>query len=417
MKLIKVSALNLIASLVRIATQLAVTKIIVLSAGASGLVTFGQIQNLISLLGTGSTLGSFGGVVKQTADGKNDPELVWGTALYISWILAAVSLAGAILLSEELARFLFNDISMAYLVVVCAAANFLVVLQALVFHAVAGLQRFKLHVVCSVINSIVNLVLVATAALVGGSILILLVMCLSQAIQIVGAGIAFARTPEMRVRGLLRGIDKRVLIGLVPFVAIGLTTAGVFPITQLFVRSHLIATFGLAQTAPWEAAMKISALYISLLSTALGLYLLPAFSKIGPGPELRRQVFHSLGIVLCVLLVGAALQFLVRDWIIVIVFSQDLLAAADLLVLQLPGDVARGLVTVLVFLATSQARSWTVVAINATFGAVFYAATLFWAVMPMGTIENASTSYTIGSFAALFIALAATARLIFGRNN
>lgn len=417
MMLLKVGGLNLLASLVRIATQLAVTKIIVLTMGAAGLVVVGQIQNLISLLGTGSTFGTFGGVVKQTAEGEHHPHLVWSTALTISGSIAFVWLAASVVWSDDLAAFLFNDPGKAYLVVLCAVANLLVVLQALIFHALNGLRRYKLFIVCSILNSVTNLALVASAALLEGGTVILVLMCFSQAIQLLGASIAFARTHEMTVRGLLKGVDRSVLVGLLPFVAIGITTAGVFPVTQLFVRSHLIASFGLAETGVWEAAMKISTLYISLLSTALGLYLLPTFARCKLQTDLQRHVLQAFGTVFVLLLVGAVLQFLLRDFIVIFIFSRDFSAAADLLTLQLPGDVARGLMVVLVFLATSKARGWSVVVINLTFGVTFYVAVAIWTTLPGGTIANASASYTFGSFVALLVALGAVAHLLFIRKT
>lgn len=415
MMLLKVGGLNLISSLVRIGTQLAVTKIIALSMGAPGLVVVGQIQNLVSMLGTGSTLGTFGGVVKQTAEAEVAPHLVWSTALTMSGVMAIVFLAASVVWSGDLANFLFDDEGNDYLVVLCAAANLLVVLQSLFFHALTGLRRYKLFIVCSILNSFANLVLVAVAAAFGGGSLLLQVMCFSQAIQILGAGIAFVRTPEMTVRGLLNGVDRSALIRLLPFVAIGITTAGVFPATQLLVRSHLIATFGLVETGVWEAAMKVSTLYIALLSTAFGLYLLPTFASSKQKSELRRHVMQALSTVFVLLMVGATLQFLLRDWIIIFVFSRDFLAAADLLALQLIGDVARGLVMVLVFLATSKSRGWSVVAINLTFGATFYAAMAIWTTLPGGAIANASASYTLGSIVALLVAIGVVGNLFLGK--
>lgn len=415
MMLLKVGGLNLIASLVRIATQLAVTKIIVLSMGAAGLVAVGQIQNLISLLGTGSTLGTLVGVVKQTAEGEHDPNRVWSTALTTSGAIALLWLVVCLVAAADMAAFLFDDQEKAYLVILCAVANLLVVLQALLFHALTGLRRYKVFIACSILNSVVNLALIALAAAIDGSTLILMLMCFSQAVQILGAGIAFARTPEMTVRGLLQGVDRDVLKGLLPFVAIGLTTAGIFPVTQLLVRSHLIASFGLAETGVWEAAMKISTLYVSLLSTALGLYLLPTFAKSREQSELRLHVLQALGTVLVLLLIGAAMQFLLRGYIILIIYSRDFAAAADLLTLQLAGDVARGLVMVLVFLATSKARSWSVVIINLTFGVTFYVAVVISTTMQGGTLANASASYTFGSFIALIVAAVAAAHLLLRR--
>lgn len=415
MKLLKVSGLNSIASMVRIITQLAVTKVIVLSMGATGLVTVGQIQNFISILSTGSTLGTFSGVVKQTAENEDSVHFIWSTALTMSGVIATIGLMASSFWSHDLAKFLFDDRSKAYLVVLCAFANLFVVLQALIFHALNGLRHYKLYIVCSILNSIIGLMMVIAAAAIGGGPLILLVMCFSQAIQIAGATIAFMRTPEMTVVKFFQGLNTAALKTLLPFIAIGISTAGVLPITQLLVRSHLISSFGLAEAGHWEAAMKISTIYVSLASTVLGLYLIPEFAKSKDKFELYHTLIHTLGVVFLLSLCGAVAQFLLRDWIITLIFSKDFIEASELLVLQLAGDGARILMMVLLFVATSKADSWAVVFVNLVFGVIFYAAMLIWTAAAGGSIASASAAYTLANVVALLFAFIVVSRMFLGR--
>jgi PST family polysaccharide transporter len=415
--LVQTVALNGAATLVRLFTQIAITKILAVSVGPAGLVIVGQIQNLISLLGSGSTLGLFGGVVKLTADGSVPRERVWSTALGISGINAAIWLIVSIFFAQSAARFLFHDAGKAYIVILCAAANLFVVLQALIFHVLSGLRAFKLHVACSVLNSIVGLLMVGFAAAFGGSGSIFIVICFSQAIAVIGAVIAMRQLPALNPRNLIQGVSRDVIAKLAPFIAIGLTSAITLPMSQMLVRAHLINTFGVIETGYWEAAMKISLLYSSLIGTAFGLYLLPTFARATTDSQLRSELRQALTVLSSVLVVAAALQYLLRDGIIASIFSTEFAVSANLLALQLPGDIARGLLMVLILANTSRAQSWLVIGLNVIFGAGFYMFALLLSTkatgLPIDTIAGASLAYTLAAGAALLAGVLVNARLIF----
>lgn len=403
--LVQTVGLNGAATVVRLFTQIAITKIVAVSVGPAGLVVVGQIQNLISLLGSGSTLGLFGGVVKLTADGSVRQEQVWSTALGVSAINAAIWFILSVFFARAAAQFLFDDPGKAYIVVLCASANGLVVLQALISHILTGLRAFKLHIATSILNSVLYLAMVVTAATFGASDIIFVAICFSQAIQIFGAVVAFYLSPAITLRSFTFGINRSIFAQLSPFVMIGLATAITLPIVQSLVRSHLVKNFGITDAGYWEAAMKISMLYSSLLSAAFGLYLLPTFASAKTHLQLKSHLVQALGLVFIVLLIGAVLQYLLLDWIIVFIFSSSFAPAAELVLLHIPGDIARGLLVVLIFFASAQARSLLVITINLIFASAFYIGTLTWAVPASGTISDAAISYSIGNFIAFAFAL------------
>jgi len=311
----------------------------------------------------------------------------------------------------------FHDAGKAYIVILCAAANLFVVLQALIFHVLSGLRAFKLHVACSVLNSIVGLLMVGFAAAFGGSGSIFIVICFSQAIAVIGAVIAMRQLPALNPRNLIQGVSRDVIAKLAPFIAIGLTSAITLPMSQMLVRAHLINTFGVIETGYWEAAMKISLLYSSLIGTAFGLYLLPTFARATTDSQLRSELRQALTVLSSVLVVAAALQYLLRDGIIASIFSTEFAVSANLLALQLPGDIARGLLMVLILANTSRAQSWLVIGLNVIFGAGFYMFALLLSTkatgLPIDTIAGASLAYTLAAGAALLAGVLVNARLIF----
>ena len=87
MNLVKTSILSGIATVVRMINGFVVIKIIAMYVGPSGLAFIGQFQNFISILMSFATGAINSGVVKYTAEHREDEkekQRLWSTALRIS---------------------------------------------------------------------------------------------------------------------------------------------------------------------------------------------------------------------------------------------------------------------------------------------------------------------------------------------
>lgn len=404
MQMIRVVGSNLVATAVRIVCQVLTTKIIAIMIGPSGLVIVGQIQNLISILGTVASMGINGGVVKLTAERPDGAERVWSTALALATAIAGVLMIAAIAMSRTLSTALMGDPGFAPVIMLIAGANVVTVIQALLFHILTGLKAYRRYVIGSICNSFLLLGLVALAASLGGGGLILGAMALSQASQIVGAVLVSRGVARIRLRAFLAGIDPACLRALWPFVWIGLATALTLPISQMAVRANLIEATGAAFAGIWEAAFKLSALYVSVLGAALGVYVLPTFSSLGDRSALRAEFVRVVAVLLGVLILGAAAQYLLRDVIIRGVYTAQFLPASELYAIHIPGDIARGLTFVVIMLATSRAMSGAVVIANLVFALAFVGLSLLW--IPIAGGEGAARAYVVASVGGLVTSLA-----------
>ncbi len=100
------------------------------------------------------------------------------------------------------------------------------------------------------------------------------------------------------------------------------TTAVVSPLSQILVRSTLVDRFALTYAGYWDAMWRISALYLTLVTTTLSLYYLPRIAEIPRWPEMRRELLLVYRTVLPLVIVASIAIFLARDLIISASVSQ-----------------------------------------------------------------------------------------------
>ena len=106
---LKITSLNAVVITVRLIVSVFVQRFLAIVLGESGIASIGQIRNVMGMLTSFSTLGTFNGVVKYVAEFRqNKPELVkvFSTAsiflLLGSLVSAVVLFFGARYLSEYL---------------------------------------------------------------------------------------------------------------------------------------------------------------------------------------------------------------------------------------------------------------------------------------------------------------------------
>lgn len=142
---------------------------------------------------------------------------------------------------------------------------------------------------------------------------------------------------------------------------------------MLYIRSFLIENLSIEATGIWQALWTISNLCMTLITTALGTYLLPTMSGINSKATLNKEIKQSLKILIPTSLTGLCLFYIVRDFIILTLYSSEFITMRDLLGWQLVGIlfktigwlfsmtfVAQGLVKLSVITEIIFALSWCI---------------------------------------------------------
>jgi PST family polysaccharide transporter len=131
-----------------------------------------------------------------------------------------------------------------------------------------------------------------------------------------------------------------------------------FPLVFLGIRNLLIDSLGESSAGFWESTVRISSYYLLFILSLLNLFILPKMAEAQKSSEFRAIVFNFYKQILPFFVVGLILVYILRDWIVTLIFSKDFLPAADLFFWQIIGDFFRVLAMVMVYQFHAKKMLW-----------------------------------------------------------
>jgi len=117
-----------------------------------------------------------------------------------------------------------------------------------------------------------------------------------------------------------------------------LISAATVPVSQLIVRSSIVENSSLNDAGLWEAMNRLSAMYLLVITSSLSVYYLPRLSEIKNERELKKEIFSTYKFVIPPLFVFVVVIFLLKNFIIQIVFNERFQGMENLFLFQLIGD-------------------------------------------------------------------------------
>jgi PST family polysaccharide transporter len=344
MSLLKTSLLNGIAVCVRMGTGLVLNKIFAIHLGPGGFAAIGQLQNFIAMVTTFAAGAVNTGVTKYTAEYYDEPDrknLLFRTAGTLTVIGSTVAGVLLIVLNTQVNRWLFGDQDYRQALVWLAVCLILISLNALLLAVLAGQKEVRRYVSANIASSLLGLAVSGTLAWFMGLQGALIALSLGQALSLLTT-LYFCRGLNWcRVPAFWGEVDRATVSLLGRFVAMALATALAAPLTQMLIRSDMMATFGVAHAGYWDAMNKISAIYLALITTTLSLYYLPRISEIRDDDLLRKEISSAFKLILPATATFAAAIYLLREPLVRILFSPDFHDVTQLFGWQMVGDVVK----------------------------------------------------------------------------
>lgn len=344
MSLVRTSVWNGIAVSIRMASALVLNKVLALYVGPTGYAVIGQFQNAVTMIVTFAT-GSFQtGITKYTAEYRDDEarqHALWRTA---GTVVLATSLACAALTAlfrRELALFFLKDASLSGVFLWLAASLLFICLNTLLLAILNGRKEVRRYVFSSIAGSLLGLAAAGLLTWKLGLYGALVGLSISQGVVFFATLQQALGTGWFRLGHLFGRIDRRQLRNLGHYVVMAAATAISGPVSLILVRNHLGAQFGWDYAGYWDAAWRISLLYLTLVTTTLSLYYLPRIAEIRAWPELRREISGAYRIVLPATMALALTIYLFRDPLIHMLFTRDFGPMRELMGWQLCGDVLK----------------------------------------------------------------------------
>ncbi|GAA3786551.1 lipid III flippase WzxE [Qipengyuania pelagi] len=353
MSLIRTSALNGMATVVRMASAIVINKVLAVLVGPSGYAVIGQFQNLFSVVVTFATGAINTGVTKGTAAYGTDPDrqrVLWRTAATVVLGASLVVAIAVVVFSRQLAEGFLGGADRAGVMIWAAISIIPISFNALLLAIMNGLKDVRRYVLSNIAGSILALLLTGGLAWYRGLEGALIALSLNQAVVIVVTVMLVRRCEWFEPRKWFGALNSRELRGLGRYTLMAATTAIVGPVSLLLVRYILIERFGFAFAGYWDAMWRISLIYLTLITTTLTLYYLPRIAELRDWEELHAELRQVLRLAVPAVAVLALGIFFLRDIAIALLFSDSFAPMEQLFAWQLSGDVLKITAWVFAFL-------------------------------------------------------------------
>lgn len=375
MTLLRTGLLNAFAVAIRMLSAIVLNKILAIYVGPAGYALIGQFQSLVAMLTTFASGAVNTGVTKGTAEHFDDPEQqirIWRTAGTIA--IVGASTIGVVLATfhAQFAHQFLGDQRYGRIFIWLGVSLVFIALNGLMLAILNGKKQIGLFVLVNIAGSLIGLAVTGGLSVLFGLEGALLALSVNQAIVFVVSVTLCIRQPWFRFSMLFGRIDGRALRELLKFTAMALTSAAMMPLVQILIRDHLMREFGQESAGYWEALMRISGLYLTLVTVPLSIYFLPRIAEIREFGELKREIMSGYKVIVPVTTLGAVAIYLLRDFITLTLFTPEFSPIRDLFGWQMIGDVVKICGWLLGYVLI--ARGWTIpyIATELIFGVTWY---------------------------------------------
>ncbi|MDO5980110.1 O-antigen translocase [Flavivirga spongiicola] len=373
MNLYKTSIFSGISTIISLVTRLITNKIIAVYLGTNGLFLLGQLKDFLRIAQEISILGISNGIVKYTANHKNNETLLkeflstgFKTHVYFSVLVLFLT----IIFNKSLSYYLFNDYQYSTFLIITAFSVASISIHTFLMSVLNGLGNIKLYVAINIIatlsSAVILIILTLNFKLLGA----FYAVTISQFLTFFISLLLIIIIKPFNFKLITHSFEKEKFKKLSRFSVMSIVGTTSLISATLFVRHFLSIEIDENHAGAWEGMWRISAVYLLFFTTTFSFYLLPTFSNLN-GKALKKEVFKIWLSILPILLVSAFVIFLVKDWLIILLFSKKFLLINSLIIFQLLGDTIKINCWVLGNILISKARTKTFIFFQIEWALIF----------------------------------------------
>lgn len=344
MTLIRTGLWNGLAVVIKMLTMLGINKILSIFVGPAGYGALGQFQNAVQMMTTFTSGAISVGVTKYTAEYAGDEvaqRQLWRTA-------GTITLAGSILgsmvialYSKELSVFFLKQENYAGVFLWFAATLVLLAFNTLLLAILNGKKELRSYVFANIAGSLFALIVTAVMVYGLGLYGALVALAIYQSIAFFITLFLCQKASWFKYDVLFGKVDRKTAVNLAKYAAMAVTSAVCVPMSHILVRNHLGETLGWEAAGLWEATWRLSAAYLMLVTTTLSVYYLPKFAEIDQWEQLKAEILSGYKVVLPFAAASAFCVYLMRDQIILILFTSAFAPMRELFAWQMLGDTLK----------------------------------------------------------------------------
>ena len=341
MTLIKTSILTAISTAIKILNGLVVTKIIAIYIGPAGLAILASFQNFTSIVMTFSTAGLNSGIVKYTAEysSKIDKRRLWSTSIRISFIFTAICSFFIFIFNKQLSIYFFKTLEYKDIFILFSITLFMFSLNTVLLSILNGQKEITKLTITNIFSSFVGLFLTGILTYYYNLYGALVSNVLGQTIVLCITIYFLVNMNWFKIKMFIGKIDKNELKKLGNFTLMALVSAVTIPVSQIIIRNYIVENLSSHDAGYWEAIWRISSTFTMFITTILTVYYLPKLASLKTDMELKNELFYGFKIIIPLTLFCIFLIYILKDFIILVLFTKDFLPVKELFFYQLLGDV------------------------------------------------------------------------------
>jgi len=342
MNFLKVSLLSGINTVVTMTLGLFTNKFIAVFIGAEGFALVGQVKDFLKI---GLSLGQFGfdkGIVRYVSEHSESPERLsrFISTIFKLQLMLSIALAIVILIFyESIFQYLtgFENLSRYFILIGISLLPMVLYTSGMsVLNGLKAIKKFTvITITANILSSLLGLYLIYNYKLKG----VLLYLALAQFISLFIFFIFVFKKP-FKAYWFKDKIRKVEFTQLTKFSMMSIVGTLSLAITLIATRKYLNLFLGIEYTGYWEALWRLSVVFVSVLTSAFGFYLLPTFSKLNTR-HLKKEIFNIWKITIPISLAAGILIILGREFLISLVYSEEFLIISTMLIFQIIGDIIK----------------------------------------------------------------------------
>lgn len=344
MNLLKTSVLNGVAVLIKTATMFILNKILAVYVGPAGYAAIGQFQNFIQMVTTFAGTAINNGVVKYTAEYYEDEskqQVIWKTAGTIVLLFSFIFSLLILIFQKQLAIYIFRTQSFQSIFVWFAIFLLFFTFNALFLAILNGKKEVFRLVLANIIGSILSLIITSILAIKYGLYGALVSLSIYQSLVFFVTFFFCYKSDWFRLSYFFGQIDKEVATKLAAFALMAFVSVFFGNIAQILLRNIIINQYGMEYAGYWEAMTRLSTGYLMLASTILGVYYLPRLSELKKYSEIKREIESGYKYILPIAIIASILVYILKNYIVEILFTRKFLPMLELMFWQLVGDILK----------------------------------------------------------------------------
>lgn len=360
MNLLQTSVLNGVAVLIKTITLFVLNKILAVYLGPTGYAALGQFQNFIQMVTTfaGSAINT--AVIKYTAEYHEDESkqrAIWKTAGSIVFVFSLMFAFLILIFQRQLSLYIFHTLEYQTVFVWFAVFLLFFNFNTLFLAILNGKKEILKLVLANIAGSLFALIVTSILAIKLHLYGALIALSIYQSIAFIVTLFLCYRADWFKFSSLFGKIDLEITKKLSSFIWMALVSAICVPLSQMLIRAYLSQEFGLAYAGYWEAMIRLSTVYLMLVTTTLGVYYLPRLSELQMIDEIKKEVYIGYKFLFPLAVAGGVVIFVLRDWIIKVLFSPSFAPMQSLFFWQMMGDALKVGSWILAYLMLSKAMT------------------------------------------------------------